>query len=425
MTPEGPDLVQRVAEFFDVIPQKLGVAVSGGGDSVALLCVLADWRATGGPPLEAVTVDHGLRPASVQEAQGVAELCQRLEVPHTTLHWEGWDGTGNLPDQARRARYRLIGDWAAGRGIPAVALGHTADDVAETFLMRLARGSGLDGLASMSDSVSSADGQTRFVRPVLHCSRLELREELTRRGQVWVDDPSNEDPQFERVRMRKAIAVLDGLGISARHVADTAARLRHAREELSHYVGKAARQALRFDAGDVLIPLPEDHPEQGHGADGITERVETFRRILKAGIMWISGAEYPPRSDHLEQLMAATPDRRATTVSGCHAVFHKGYLRLTRECKAVSGLRVPAGDIWDGRWRLSGPDMQGAEIAALGEAGLRHCPDRKATGRPAVSLMSAPAVWRGDQLIAAPLAGLENGWSAELLRDQGYYFSYL
>jgi tRNA(Ile)-lysidine synthase len=313
--------------------------------------------------------------------------------------------------------------WAAERGIPEVALGHTADDVAETFLMRLARGSGLDGLASMSDRVMSDDGRTSFVRPLLHCSRVQLREELAGRGQAWADDPSNENAQYERVKMRKALAVLESLGITTARVADTAARLREAREELRHYLVNAAQQAVRFDAGDVLIPL--DHPDPEAEGPWITDRDETFRRVLKAGLMWISGSEYPPRRENLEQLIDASRSLTATTVAGCHAVFQKGCMRITREWKAVSDLRVPAGDIWDGRWRLTGPEMQGAEIAALGEAGLRYCPDRKAMGRPAVSLVASPAVWRGSELLAAPLAGLENGWSAELIRDEGVYYSKL
>ncbi|MCB2123065.1 MAG: tRNA lysidine(34) synthetase TilS, partial [Rhodobacteraceae bacterium] len=124
---------------------RLGVAVSGGSDSTALLCLLADLRGTGGPDLAAVTVDHGLRPEAAGEARSVAALCARLGVSHTICRWDGWDGTGNLPDQARRARQNLIAGWASGLGIGAVALAHTRDDQAETVLLRLARGSGVDG----------------------------------------------------------------------------------------------------------------------------------------------------------------------------------------------------------------------------------------------------------------------------------------
>ena len=107
---------------------RLGVAVSGGSDSLALLHVLADRAQEGGPELAGVTVDHGLRPEAAAEAAMVARVCAGLGVSHDTLRWQGWDGKGNLPDRARRARYGLIGDWARARGIAAVALGHTLAD---------------------------------------------------------------------------------------------------------------------------------------------------------------------------------------------------------------------------------------------------------------------------------------------------------
>ena len=137
-----------LAAALDPPPPALGVAVSGGSESTALLIHLHDWAGPRGVALHAVTIDHGLRPEAAAEAAGVAALCARLAVPHDTLPWR-WDGRGNLPDAARRGRQALISDWAAARGIADVALGHTADDQAETLLMRLGRGSGVDGLAAM------------------------------------------------------------------------------------------------------------------------------------------------------------------------------------------------------------------------------------------------------------------------------------
>ena len=160
------------AAFGPEPPDKLGVAVSGGGDSTALLVLLDDWRRDGGPELAVATVDHGLRPEAAAEAAEVAALCGRLGVPHETLAWR-WDGKGNLSDAARRGRLRLIAGWANGRGIGMVAQGHTADDQAETFLMRLARGSGVDGLAAMA-ARRTAEG-VAWVRPLLQVRRGEFR----------------------------------------------------------------------------------------------------------------------------------------------------------------------------------------------------------------------------------------------------------
>ena len=121
---------------------RIGVAVSGGSDSMAALHILAGVAAESGVAIHAATVDHGLRPEAADEARQVAKVCVALAVPHEVLRWEHMEISGNLQDQARQARYRLIAGWARERGLSAVVLGHTLDDQAETFLMRLARSSG-------------------------------------------------------------------------------------------------------------------------------------------------------------------------------------------------------------------------------------------------------------------------------------------
>ncbi|MGB3147286.1 MAG: tRNA lysidine(34) synthetase TilS, partial [Paracoccaceae bacterium] len=190
--------------------KRLGVAVSGGGDSMALLHLLADWRKAGGPELLAVTVDHGLRPEAAAEAGFVADHCLGLGIAHETLCWTGWDGRGNLPDQARRARYRLIVGWARRHGLARVALGHTLDDQAETVLMRLLRGSGVDGLSAMADC--RVEAGIAFCRPLLSVQRQDLRHYLTARSVPWLEDPTNDDPDYDRVKARQALATLAGLG---------------------------------------------------------------------------------------------------------------------------------------------------------------------------------------------------------------------
>ncbi|MGB7244318.1 MAG: tRNA lysidine(34) synthetase TilS, partial [Sulfitobacter sp.] len=148
------DLARQIAtHFLPDPPRHLGVAVSGGGDSVALLCLLQQFCAAQDIRLFAVTVDHGLRAEAAAEARTVAGLCATLDVPHDILQWTDWNGVGNLQSRARDARYRLMSDWARNREISMIALGHTADDQAETFLLRLARRAGVDGLSAMANRV--------------------------------------------------------------------------------------------------------------------------------------------------------------------------------------------------------------------------------------------------------------------------------
>ena len=389
-------------------PRRLGVAVSGGGDSVALLVLLLEWRASG---LHAVTVDHGLRAGAADEAAQVAALCARLDIPHDILRWqEGWDGTGNLPDAARRARYRLIAGWAREHGIADVALGHTTDDQAETLLMRLARGAGVDGLSAMPTQRGVA-GVT-FHRPLLGATRAALRDALRARGIGWAEDPTNDDPAYERVRVRQVLAGLAPLGIDVQGLAGAAARLGAAREALGVCAARLARNSVKTDAGDLLIcrgALDSEPPE-------------LVRRVVQAGLVWIGGGDYPPRGDALTRALAALRAGQEMTLHGCRILLRDGHWHVTREWNAVSRSRARVGRLWDDRWQLDGPgDSQGLEIAALGEAGLPLCPDRHTTGRPAASLIASPAVWRGGDLIAAPLAGLANGWSARLVRDRAAF----
>ena len=152
----------------------LGVAVSGGGDTMALLVMLLALEPR--PVLHVATVDHGLRVASRSEAEGVAAFCAARGIAHATLRWDDWDQSGNLQDAARRARYRLLSARARGLRIADVALGHTGDDNAETFLMGLARGAGLDGLSGMRRRF--VRGGVTFHRPLLDMRRDALRDML-------------------------------------------------------------------------------------------------------------------------------------------------------------------------------------------------------------------------------------------------------
>ena len=141
---------------------RLGVAVSGGSDSTALLHLAAGWAARNNVKLRVATVDHRLRAASADEARQVSRQASALDLAHHTLDWTGAP-VGNLQNAAREARKALLGDWARRHGLDAVLLGHTATDQAETVLLRLARGSGVDGLAGMTPQ--SRDYGVTWLRP--------------------------------------------------------------------------------------------------------------------------------------------------------------------------------------------------------------------------------------------------------------------
>ena len=376
----------------------LGVAVSGGSDSMALLNMAHGWSAAQGVALGAATVDHGLRPEAEAEARRVADTCDRLGVPHDILRWSP-DVTGNLQHAARHARYDLLAGWSKAQALDAVALGHTADDQAETFLMRLARGSGVDGLSQMRDDW--VDRGVRWLRPILSAERDALRGWLQDRGHGWVDDPSNDDPRFDRVRVRQAMQDLAKLGLDRSRLVETARHMREARSALSYFAHETAVRIARVEGGAVLF-------------DAVAFRqlpAETRHRLLAHALMFVSSTVYRPRFDALCALETDVLSGTARTLQGCLVTLHKDVIEVVREYEAVHNQRAESDALWDGRWRLeSAQPIENAWIAALGQ-GISDCPNWRASGLSRQTVLASPAVWTKAGLIAAPLAEYANGWS--------------
>ena len=215
MVPDAA-LIDRFARDLDaLIPSgaRVGVAVSGGADSLALLLLAAAARPAA---IEAATVDHGFRAESRGEAETVAAVCSKLGIPHAILdvRWREKPKTA-IQERARQERYRLLGFWAEERGLRAVATGHHADDQAETFLMRLNRGAGVRGLAGMRPRSIAPGTDIRLIRPLLRWRHSELEDVCAAAHLTPAVDSSNDDAQFERVRLRQSLAAADWLDPAA------------------------------------------------------------------------------------------------------------------------------------------------------------------------------------------------------------------
>nr|WP_277604977.1 tRNA lysidine(34) synthetase TilS [Fertoeibacter niger] len=384
--------------------ETVAVAVSGGGDSIALLHLMHRAAPHAGCSVCAMTVDHGLRAESAAEADGVARFCATLGIAHRTLRWDHGAIAGNLMDEARKARKRLMADWAAAHGISRIALGHTADDAAETFLMGLARASGLDGLAGMRH-LWREDG-VQWVRPLLGHSRAELRNYLRRHGISWVDDPTNEDDTYTRIKARRALVALAPLGITVKSLTQTMENLSLARHALRDTLHAAVRAHVTVSAAGAV--------EIGRAAfDALP--IDLQRRFLQAAIGWLSGDVYPPRSAKQATLVLALRQGRDATLNGCRFRSTSDAIQILREPKAVASLTGDTVALWDNRWRLDGPHAPGLVVRALGTDGLGQCKDWRHTGLSRDVLLVTPGVWQGETLLAAPLAGLENGWKARIV----------
>lgn len=400
-------LIQHFAQAMGAIgaPQRLGLAVSGGSDSMALMHLAHQW---GGAELFVATVDHGLRPGAAQETAQVATCAAQLGLPHVTLPWRDWDGRGNLQQSAREARQVLLADWARGAGLQAIALGHTRDDQAETLLMRLARGSGVDGLAGMAP-MRDTDG-LHWLRPLLTVSRQSLRDWLRSRDIAWCDDPSNDDPRFDRVRARQALAAL---GLDAARLAQTATRMAEAREVLDQAAQIAAARCGHAEHGDIVFARP--------AFDALP--ADTRHRLLAEALCQISGQGYRPRMTALQTIF----HHSSMTLHGCQITRSATHWRITREARAVRTTVSQLPDMWDKRWQIRPPDNSlpdtGIEIRALGSDGLRQCTERADWRLPRSSLLASPAIWQHTRLIAAPLAGFAPEWRAIPRRFNGILVS--
>ncbi|WP_299988396.1 tRNA lysidine(34) synthetase TilS [uncultured Ruegeria sp.] len=390
------------ARLPDPLPNRLGVAVSGGSDSTALMRLLADIAQQEQIELFAATVDHGLRSESASEALTVAALAQHWGIPHETLKWQGWDRKGNLQDQARRARYRLLAEWAETNALQAIALGHTADDQAETVLMRLGRAAGVSGLSAMSGM--RAEGGITLLRPLLAVTRSRLRDYLTAQSVFWIDDPSNQDQRFNRIKARQALSGLDQIGITPQTLARVAENMGQAREALAQFTQESALRHLKAIDGDLCVD------RDGFG----TLPEEIRRRLVVASVSWIAGGEYPPRHKAVDQVLDALSSAQAVTLGGCIYLPDGKNMWICRELNAVSDEIARPGMPWDRRWIVTGPNTEDAEIRALGEDGILQLENWRSAGKPRAALLSTPAVWTGDEVLAAPVAGFANQWRAEM-----------
>lgn len=414
MSEPDRDLLTGIRQGLpDPLPSRLAVAVSGGGDSLALLHLIARAVDGQGVTLRVATVDHGLRPEVAEEIRLVARLCDDLGLAHDVLTWDQIAEPGNLQDRARRARYDLLTGWARDHGMAALALGHTADDQAETLVMRLSRSAGVTGLAGIPPQ--RREQGVLLIRPLLTLRRARLRRYLQDHGIAWAEDPSNHDTRFDRVRARAALEQLAPLGVTTDALVRVARNMADAEAALAETAGAAARDVVSIDAGDVLIARRAflDLPD------------EIARRPLLAALRWITGDIYPPRRIPVAHTLAAITEGRGGQLAGCRVLCRGESIRICREFNAVRGLSAPPGAVWDGRWRVTGPATEGAEIRALGRAGLARCPDWRDSGRPHAAILATPAVWSGTELLAAPLAGLENGWHAALTRGETEYHALL
>ena len=387
---------------FEARPH-VAVAVSGGPDSLAL-CLLADaWARRLGGRVTALTVDHGLRPGSADEALTVGRWLQARDIDHHVLPWRGAKPASGVQAAARTARYRLLRRWCREAGVLHLFLAHHLDDQAETFLMRLGRGSGVDGLAAMSAIVDKPSA--RLIRPLLGVAKVRLHATLRALGQDWIEDPSNRDPKFARTGVRAELSGLAAAGLTAERLAQTASAMGRARVALED--GAAALAATccsiyaegyaRID-GPALAAAP----------------AEISLRVLGRVLASVGGNAHMPGREKLERLLARIKGgglEAGRTLGGCRVMGARGGILVCREDRhlpapmaADPGLRI----LWDGRFAIEFPKLAdtraGLHLAPLGRDGWVEIAalNRGAQMVPAAAGPSLPALFDGVGPVRVP-----------------------
>ncbi|PSJ62434.1 tRNA lysidine(34) synthetase TilS [Mesorhizobium soli] len=394
----------RLYSTFDFAEHRtLVAAVSGGSDSLALLFLTKSWldRIAPDTKLVAVTVDHGLRPGSAAEAEEVAKIAARHRVAHRTMTWTGEKPKTGVPAAARLARYRLLAEAARLEGTDVILTGHTADDQAETVLMRSQRGTSDDdarGLAGMAP-VTLFDGATWIVRPLLGTRRRALRDYLRGIGESWLDDPTNVNQLFERPRVRAALTGAEDGRVET--ALDMAAQVGEERLRL----GDGAAALIRAHASlPGLIRLDPTFA----GAE-TTTAVYALRILLGVA----GGTPHLPDAARAAALFGRFGrEFFCATLSRTALDARRDGIFLRREARNLPAPLTPADNAaWDGRFRLrvERPPSD-ALVAPLGSTQAKKA-GIEGVNAPASLIRAAqatlPALWRGGECLGVLTAKSE------------------
>jgi len=338
----GAVLVRRLLRHH---ARPLAVALSGGGDSLALALIAADWAARAGRPLIVFTVDHGLRPQSRDWTEACATTARRLGAAFRALDWTGDKPATGLPAAARAARHALLADAAREAGARVVLMGHTADDALEAGLMR-AGGSTTPDPREWAPSPAWPQGRGVFLlRPLLGLRRAALRDWLAARGERWIDDPANEDAGYARPRARRALAA-----------------------------GDAAPASPQPPSAKALAVATRPEPDGGFAlarAELRSGSPEAAIRFVSAACLCAAGTTRPPPRERAARLAARLSDLEpfVATLAGARIEAGAVEVRFRREPgEAARGglapIRLRAGEtgVWDGRFEVMA--AQDVEVAA-------------------------------------------------------------
>jgi len=400
----------------------LGLAVSGGSDSMALLYLSAIWRQRTGNEIKAVSVDHGLRNDSSNDVVFVQGIAKANKISHFSLKSEIdiKNLQGNIQDNARKVRYDLLSEWAKKEGIKVILLGHTLDDQEENLLIRFFRGSGVDGLASIEEK--QLKKKILWFRPLLGYRREYLRSFLKENSKKWIEDPSNDNDRFKRVKVRKLLPNLKELGLIKKRFAETAEHMRRASEVLRATAVNETKGMIKItEIGEVKLDVTKF----------LNNFEDTRLRILSGLISWFSGNFYKPRFSQLENLHKLISNKKEIPgVALGGAIFEKrgSFLKINREFSAIKTSKNIKSTkvLWDNRWHLTFNDIdnQSLKIVPLGSIDYQKKEVFDVDTYSKRTLGTIPALIKADKLVYTPFSKLVYDLEVKLLFEEEDLYKY-
>ncbi|NCG10449.1 MAG: tRNA lysidine(34) synthetase TilS [Alphaproteobacteria bacterium] len=396
----GVAFVKKLAKLSKISRNQsahFALAVSGGADSLSLMALAAVVREKNNHwDFSVLTVNHGLRPAAVQETRYVSKLAKAMGLPCKILTHKGAVPENDIQSAARNIRYGLMSEWCVKNKVTYLVTAHHLEDQAETFLLRLARGSGLDGLSGMQ-SIRNYEG-VALLRPFLDVPRECLHQTTAKAGLEPISDPSNSNRRFARVRIRNKMDLLSEEGMTAARLADTAGRLLQARQALEQVTENFMQTAVRLDEYGIAYltyASLRDQPE------------DILRRTINRLLTPYGG--YPPRAESVQRILDEVflkprpPKEGGKTINGFVLRFRREGLLIFRE---ISGLPEPViikpGGVcvWDNGISISvakSSVLKGMlQIKPLGSEGLKAISklgNNVPKNLPAAALHALPSVW--------------------------------
>ena len=336
-------------DFFahhKIKPQKIAVAVSGGADSLALALMAKEELPVFGFEIVALTVNHHLRPSATAEAAYVADVMKAHGIEHHILEWTAPKPQTGIEEAARIARYALLTEWCKQNGVKVLLTAHHRNDQAETFLMRLQRGSGLEGLCCMREVFENGD--IIIARPLLHAAPETMRQYLQKRRIKWVDDESNVDTKFLRNRIRAFLPQLkNATEISPQTLAQTADRLQSAEDYIETQVAQILSEKVQTIAPEVFCFKHTDF-------------LQWHREIKFRIIAALCRRRYIPRAEHILNAVAALSHLpfAGLTLGGREIFGAYGYIWLVPE---IGAKRKASRKAWED-FVLQNPQYKGRKI---------------------------------------------------------------